>query len=184
LDDDSCGGCNDHLRNIHTVLLTGQSIPHQHDFVGYFHVVRRVLCELHLRCDFYNIRQIDSDHSCSHDLRYVWFYVVLVLACTLYAFTTQTDFTTSWGIIIVLMSAMFCLAIVSIFTSSPFINNLYCAIGVILFGLYLIIDTQMLLGGRTIQLSVDDYVLASFCLYIDIIQIFLYLLQLLKNNND
>lgn len=62
------------------------------------------------------------------------------------------------------------------FTSSPFLRNLYCALGVLLFGIYLVVDTQMLLGGRSIELSVDDYVLASFCLYVDIIQIFLYLL--------
>lgn len=48
-----------------------------------------------------------------------------------------------------------------------------------LFGIYLIIDTQMILGGKTIELSIDDYALAAMLLYIDIIQIFLYILQLL-----
>jgi FtsH-binding integral membrane protein len=69
------------------------------------------------------------------------------------------------------------------FTSSPFIQNLYCCIGVILFGFYLIIDTQMILGGKTVEIAVDEYFLAAMLLYIDIIQIFLYILQLLGNKD-
>ena len=107
-----------------------------------------------------------------------------MVACTIYAANTQSDFTTSYGIIIVLTAAMFILFIVTLFTSSPFIHNLYCCIGVVLFGIYLIIDTQMILGGKTIELSVDEYCLAAMLLYIDIIQIFLYLQELLGNNRD
>jgi FtsH-binding integral membrane protein len=108
----------------------------------------------------------------------------MVIACTIYAFTTETDFTTSWGFIVVLSAAMLVLAIMSIFSNSLFIHNLYCALGVILFGFYLIIDTQMIMGGKNAELTVDDYVVASFCLYVDIIQIFLYILDLLRSNNN
>ena len=80
---------------------------------------------------------------------------MIVVACTIYAAYTESDFTTSYGIIIVLTAALFTLFIVTLFTSSPFIQNLYCCIGVMLFGVYLIIDTQMILGGRTISLSID-----------------------------
>ena len=38
----------------------------------------------------------------------------------------------------------------------------------------------MIMGGRTIELSIDEYAIAAMILYIDIIQIFLYLLQLLS----
>lgn len=106
-----------------------------------------------------------------------------MVACTLYAAYTDSDFTTSYGIIIVLSAAMLVLFIVMLFTNSPFIYNLYCCIGVILFGIYLIIDTQMILGGRTIELAVDEYALAAMLLYIDVIQIFLYILQLLSNKD-
>ena len=56
-------------------------------------------------------------------------------------------------------------------------------VGVMFFGFYLIVDTQMIMGGKGIELSVDDYVLASMLLYIDIVQIFLYLLRLLGNKD-
>jgi protein lifeguard len=106
-----------------------------------------------------------------------------VVACSIYASCTETDFTTSYGIIIVISVAMFVLFIVTLFTSSPFIYNLYCCLGVILFGIYLIIDTQMIMGGRSVELAVDQFYLAAMLLYIDIIQIFLYILQLLSNKD-
>ena len=58
---------------------------------------------------------------------------MIVVACTIYAAYTESDFTTSYGIIIVLTAALFTLFIVTLFTSSPFIQNLYCCIGVMLF---------------------------------------------------
>lgn len=75
---------------------------------------------------------------------------------------------------------MLMLGIFSLFVWSPFLNNLYCALGVIVFGIYLVIDTQLIVGGRRLELSMDDYVAGALILYLDIIQIFLYLLQLLS----
>lgn len=75
---------------------------------------------------------------------------------------------------------MLMLGIFSLFVWSPFLNNLYCALGVIVFGIYLVIDTQLIVGGRRLELSMDDYVAGALILYLDVIQIFLYLLQLLS----
>lgn len=102
----------------------------------------------------------------------------MVLGLTLYAIFTRTDFTIMWGIIIVIFVAMLMLGIFSIFVWSPFLHNLYCSLGVIVFGIYLVIDTQMVVGGKRLQLSMDDYVVGALILYIDIIQIFLYMLEL------
>jgi FtsH-binding integral membrane protein len=75
--------------------------------------------------------------------------IAIVLACTIYAFKTETDFTTSWGLVIVISVAMMVLFIFTLFTSSPFIHKIYCTLGVILFGIYLIIDTQSIMGGKS-----------------------------------
>ena len=110
--------------------------------------------------------------------------MAMVTACTVYAYKTETDFTASWALVTVLSVVLLVLGLVTMFTSSPFLTNLYCAVGVFVFGLYLIIDTQMIMGGRKAEMTTDDYVVAALMLYIDIIQIFLYILELLKNNND
>lgn len=86
--------------------------------------------------------------------------------------------------VIILSVILFILFIVTMFTDSPLIRNIYCGVGVLLFSIYLIIDTQMIMGGKTVELRVDEYALAALLLYIDIIQIFLYILQLLSNNNN
>lgn len=81
---------------------------------------------------------------------------------------------------------MLCLFVTLMFTNSPFIQILYCSLGVLLFGIYIIVDTQLIVGGRSAELEIDDYFLGAMLLYIDIISIFLYILQLLgltSNNN-
>ena len=74
--------------------------------------------------------------------------LAITIALTIYAIFTPTDFTIKWGIVIVLLVAMLMLGIFSIFVWSPFLDNLYCCLGVIVFGIYLVIDTQLIIGGR------------------------------------
>jgi FtsH-binding integral membrane protein len=100
---------------------------------------------------------------------------------TAYALITKEDFTIKWGLIVVVAFSMLLLAIFGLFwPTSSFLYTFYCWLGVVLFGIYLIIDTQMILGGKRIQLTVDEYVAAAMLLYIDIIQIFLYILSMLS----
>ncbi len=47
------------------------------------------------------------------------------------------------------------------------------------YSIYLIIDTQLIIGGRNQELSLDNYILGAAMLYIDIIQLFLQILRLL-----
>ena len=49
-----------------------------------------------------------------------------------------------------------------------------------LLGILLVIDTKMIVGGkRSIKVSMDDYVMGSLMLYLDIMRMFLWILQLL-----
>ena len=51
--------------------------------------------------------------------------------------------------------------------------------------IYIVYDTQLIMGDRSRQLSVDDYIWAAMMLYIDIVRLFLYILQLLgKHRHD
>ena len=74
----------------------------------------------------------------------------ITLGLTVYAIFTKEDFRTLWGILIVVVIAMLMFGLFSIFVWSPLLNNLYCALGVIVFGIYLVIDTQLVIGGRSI----------------------------------
>ena len=57
-------------------------------------------------------------------------------------------------------------------------NIVYACLGVLIFSMYLVYDTQLLVGGKKYQLSEEEYVFGALTIYIDVIQIFLYLLEL------
>ena len=50
------------------------------------------------------------------------------------------------------------------------------------FSIYLIFDTQLILGRFGMQYEIDDYILAALNIYIDIIQLFLFILNLLRRD--
>lgn len=54
----------------------------------------------------------------------------------------------------------------------------------IVYSVYLMVDTQMILGGKNKELALDDYVLGSVILYADIISLFLKILQILGKKKD
>ena len=57
--------------------------------------------------------------------------------------------------------------------------------GVLIFSLYIVHDTQLMLGGsHKVSIGMDDYVFAALNLYLDIINLFLLLLDLLNGGRD
>jgi len=70
--------------------------------------------------------------------------IALVLALTIYAFVSKTDFNTWFGIVIVVVVAFIAFGISCALTYNPILYSLYCTFGVILAGIILIIDTQMI----------------------------------------
>ena len=107
--------------------------------------------------------------------------LAITISVTVYAMVTKTDFTARWGITWVLLCGLLFMGILSIFFYSQFMYVLFCTLGVVLFGIYLIIDTQLIMGGKRLALSIDDYAAAAMLLYVDIIQMFLYLLSSMRN---
>lgn len=45
-----------------------------------------------------------------------------------------------------------------------------------IYSVYILIDTQLVLGGKNKELTLDNYVLGAMILYVDIIQLFLKIL--------
>lgn len=56
-------------------------------------------------------------------------------------------------------------------------------IGALLFSVYLVYDVQKLAGGRENTLGPDDYIEGAISLYIDIITLFIMILQLVGGGN-
>lgn len=112
---------------------------------------------------------------------------VVTFALTVFAFTTDLDLTKSaLPYLLAATVVMIVAGLVLMFFPSHTGMIIYSAIGALLFSVYLVFDTQMIIGGKThaSQFTVDDYVPATIALYIDIIQLFLYFLQLFGDRRD
>jgi len=61
----------------------------------------------------------------------------------------------------------------------------YATAGALIFSMFIVYDTQLIVGGKHAknQYSIDDYCMAAISLYIDIIQLFLMLLELFGDRN-
>ena len=110
---------------------------------------------------------------------------VITVTLSLYACFTKADFTKlcgRWTIfaLIIIITVQLMLSVISmlIFDYTETWVPLAAGFCVILYGLFLIIDTQLIIGGKRHELTIDDYVVGALILYIDIIMIFLELLKI------
>ena len=107
---------------------------------------------------------------------------LVTFSLTMYSILTKRDFTTMGGGLFTLLIILIFMGIMSIFIHDQTYNLIYSGFGALLFSVYIIHDTQLIIGGanKKYQIAPDDYVLAALTLYLDIINLFLYLLSLLN----
>jgi len=71
-----------------------------------------------------------------------------------------------------------------LFLRSSFLVMAASALCAIIYSIYIVIDTQLILGGKDKELQLDDYVMGATILYVDIIALFLKILRLLGKKKD
>lgn len=104
----------------------------------------------------------------------------VVFALTLFAFQTKWDFTTCGGMLMVVLVVFILAGFLMMFMPM----NRYAIIGygcagAIIFGMYIVYDTQLMMGGgHKYALSPEEYIFASLNLYLDIINLFMYILMI------
>jgi len=111
---------------------------------------------------------------------------IVVIALTLFAVFTEMDFS---GMSPYLLCALLGCLVLGIFAwvlQIPALTSFYAGCCAVVFSMYLVHDTQTIVGGKhvTYQISVDDYVFAALVLYLDIINLFLYILHLVGGRRD
>lgn len=109
----------------------------------------------------------------------------VVIGLTIFAFQTKWDFTMMGGILFVCLILLMLLGIVAIFLPGKIMTLVYSSLGAILFCFYLIYDTQMMMGGtHKHSISPEEYIFAALTLYLDIINIFIYILSIIGAAKD
>jgi len=109
---------------------------------------------------------------------------LVFLGLTAFACLTKTDFTGFgpylYAALMCMMSFSFIMWVCTFFGPlPPGLRMAYAFCGVLLFSFYIVYDTQLIVGGRhSHKFDIDDYVFAALNIYLDIINLFMYLLEL------
>lgn len=103
---------------------------------------------------------------------------IICIGLTLFSFQTKWDFTVMGGFLFVGLLVVFVFGIIVAFFPGSAANLVYSVCGALLFSLYLIYDTQLMIGGgHKYSISPEEYIFAALNLYLDIINIFLFILR-------
>lgn len=104
----------------------------------------------------------------------------VTVSLTLYACTTKSDFTYLGGILFTLACCALVAVIFGLFFRSRMMDLLISIMIVMIYSIYLIYDTQLIIGGdHHYKLSLDDYIIGALIIYTDIILLFLRILRIL-----
>jgi len=109
----------------------------------------------------------------------------ICLALTLFSFQTKIDFTVYSGFVFVSIIVLLLFGLLAAIIRSNILNIVYASVGALLFSFYLVYDTQLLIGGNhKFAISPEEYIFAALSLYLDVVNIFLYVLQIVGAARD
>jgi len=107
----------------------------------------------------------------------------LCLGLTLFSFQTKLDIT-GWGMyLFAAVWIIFIFGIIAIIFASSgsggrILYLVYSGLMALLFSMFLVYDTQMIMGGKKHQISPEDHIYGAIQLYVDVVYIFLAILSL------
>ncbi|XP_007461952.1 PREDICTED: protein lifeguard 2-like [Lipotes vexillifer] len=106
---------------------------------------------------------------------------LVTISLALFALQTKCDFTLLNGMLFVLLFVLITYGTLLIFIRSYWLHLLYAGLGTVIFSLYLVMDVQLMVGGchHHSDLDPEEYVFAALNIYMDIINLFLFILQLI-----
>ena len=111
----------------------------------------------------------------------VIFCIVLTLlssiSISVYAYYTKINWGLVLALIIVAISQCFGFLLMLFILRNSLIEKVLCFFGTLLFGVYLVHDTQIIMNKFGETYGVDDYIFAAINLYLDIINLFLAILS-------
>ena len=104
---------------------------------------------------------------------------------TIYAIQTKVDYTTYGNVAITLLIGLLLFGIFISFFQIAMLNIIYSVGGATIFSFYIVYDTQLITGGteRRIEYKSNDFALASVNLYLDVVNLFLFMLNILSGRS-
>mmetsp|Transcript_8051 Transcript_8051/g.21445 ORF Transcript_8051/g.21445 Transcript_8051/m.21445 type:complete len:249 (+) Transcript_8051:55-801(+) len=103
-----------------------------------------------------------------------------VSALALFALNTKMDLTMMGGSLLGLLFTLLFASILQAFIHVSWLQWAISVGGATLFSAYLVFDIQLLMGEGAVSISPDEYVFGALTLYLDVLNLFLYLLQIIN----
>ncbi|KAK2197583.1 Bax inhibitor 1-related [Babesia duncani] len=107
----------------------------------------------------------------------------LVAAIALFACQTKIDVTSFYSYLLIATLVIIPVGISTMIWHNKTLTIIYSGAGALLVSFFLIFDIQLLLGDRTHEFTVDDYIEASISIYLDIISLFTHIMRLIGEIN-
>ncbi|CAD8108355.1 unnamed protein product [Paramecium sonneborni] len=105
--------------------------------------------------------------------------LIITVLLTTYAWQTKTDYSASGQFCFILSISLLMMCIIGLFIRNIWFQLFICTVSIIIYGGYIIYDTQLIVGNHSNYLTVDDYIIGAMLLYIDIVILFLRILEIL-----
>ncbi|XP_066540191.1 protein lifeguard 1 [Hoplias malabaricus] len=146
-----------------------RAIPWNFIFLGLFTIIEGLL--LGSVTVFYSVEAV------------LWAVGATALVCfslSVFAMQSKWDFTAASGSIWVLCWTLLSFGLLCAILRSHYLYIAYASLATLVFSIYLVMDTQLMLGGKhKYSISPEEYIYAALNLYLDIVTIFLMILQLI-----
>jgi FtsH-binding integral membrane protein len=98
--------------------------------------------------------------------------IVVFAALFIFAFQNKIDFTVCFGILFATCLVLIIFGIVAACFKNYVVNMVYASLGAFIFSCYIIVDTQMIMGGKhNLDIDPKDYLSATLKLYLDIVNL-------------
>lgn len=106
---------------------------------------------------------------------------LITIGLTLFAFQTKYDFSGYGPYLLCFLLVLVFMGFMAIFIKNKIYNIIYSSIGALLFSFFIVYDTQLIIGGKhKYSYDINDHVFAALSLYLDIVNLFVYLLDLIR----
>ena len=143
-----------------------------------------IVLSLFTLCEGYLLGAVSS----TYETNTVFYSVLMTLSVTLglmlFAQQTKYDFTGYGGYMLAILIVFIVFGLIAPFfcssqSSCSILSLIYSLIGALIFSMYIVYDTQLILGGKhKYQFDINDHVFAALSLYLDIINLFLFILSM------
>jgi len=98
---------------------------------------------------------------------------------TIFAMNTKRDFTTMGKMLFIALIVLVVASLINIFLHQPLLQLIIASVGAVLFSFFILYDTQNIIRG-----NVDSEIEAAVMLYLDFLNLFISLLELLGFARD